>query len=89
MDYLPHLNDSDSWTPERKEIRHMELQFNIFHDWAKLRLIILLSLYSERKALGKRIVRDIFCHGSTPDLSSYCHFNLLDSVFSLSLLLLI
>ena len=46
MDYVSYL-DSPDWKPSVDDIKHMELQFNVYNNYVHLRMMILLSLYGE------------------------------------------
>jgi len=48
MDYLDE-KDVDGWKPSVNDIKHMEVQFNVYNNYAHLRMMILLTLFGEYK----------------------------------------
>jgi len=48
MDFLDE-KDIDGWKPSVDDIKRMELQFNVYNNYAHLRMMILLTLFGEYK----------------------------------------
>lgn len=48
MDYKSEMNTPD-WDPDVQDVKHMEVQFNIYNNWAHLRMVELLTLFGEYK----------------------------------------
>lgn len=46
MDYVSYMDD-ENWTPSVDDIKHMEVQFNVYNNYVHLRMMILLTLYGE------------------------------------------
>jgi len=56
MDYLDEMH-TDGWNPSVDDIKHMELQFKVYNNYAHLRLMILLTLFGEYDAFDDRFHR--------------------------------